>query len=105
MRIDKLRNLWPVLEPKLRIVAKELLGKYRAINIEVEDVLPEALLYIYQVGRQSARLRGMTHDSRRIKACELSYLIQRGRYGIKKYLLWAVSLEYQEMPTDATLFI
>lgn len=105
MRSDFLRNIWPKLEPKLRIVAKELLGKYRTINIEVEEVLPEAMLYIYQVGRRNARLKAMTQDSRRIKPCELSYLVQRGRYGIINYLLRAKSLEYQEFPLDASLFI
>jgi hypothetical protein len=104
LRADRIRNLWPKLEPKLRAVALGLLGKFKQGKyMEVEEILPEALFAIKQIGRKNKKLIRLTHSDR-IKACQLSYLIHRGYMGMKKYLLRAKTLEYQEFPTDFNLF-
>lgn len=94
MRADRIRNLWPLLEPKLRIVAKAMLQKYDCGHmIDVEEVLPEAIIAIKKI------------KSTRKHRYNLSYLIHRGRIGIARYLFSRQILVDQEIQLDSALFI
>jgi len=98
MRADRIKHLWPILEPLLRNKAQELLIKYNSVKyIEVEEILPEAFLAI-------KRIRSCL-PTKRLNARYLSFLIQRGRWGMLNYLNHRLFLVNREIQDDCIFFI
>lgn len=87
MRADRFLNLWPKIKPRLRRVALKLVrGK---IYIDPKDLLSEGILAI-----KSCKTTKEKHYN-------LSYLIQRAKFKMKRYIKIVESLARYDIPHDS----
>jgi hypothetical protein len=89
MRADRIKNLWPKLEPKLRAVSCRLLIKFRLQKeIEIEELLPEAVIALHRL-----KSTKKTHYN-------LSYLITRSSWAMMDYLKKRKTIIFREIAEE-----
>jgi len=74
MRRDRIANLWPRLEPKLKAVARKLLARKRYSRYDDRDLVQDSALGLLRV------------KSTKKSPKNLSYLISRGKFIMRKIL-------------------
>jgi len=86
MRADRLRRIWPQLEPKLRGVALRLC-RYHA-QIDHRDLIAEGVIAIK-----------MTHTTKK-RPHRLNYLIKRAKCSMRRFIFNELSLTSKAIPLD-----
>jgi len=92
MRLNRLRRLWPILEPKIISVAQRLIGPYNGW-VEDRDLAQEAFMALRML--KTTKIRPLTN----------SYLITYSRYRMIDYLRKAKPLDFTMINIDPMSFL